>query len=235
MSGRKVNTHICNFSTFWNHFMQILESAWTLHFKLLASFKLQMSKIFPLGGLLQLEVTKALKTNYHSTSTTTFCSITWHLIAEPEYHCNQFCMLIHCSAGIGNVVHLIWLSGGFSWYFLFLPNQNLHSFQSCNTVQIDWELGLREGLGNYKTFLFSYCNLCSLPPLWNYIEVTHCMSRSSLEAFSKEIWKSFMNTLIPIKNLISSVLILCTFSNFCIKIIMFTYLQLMNKGKFDNS
>ena len=117
----------------------------------------------------------------------------------------------------------------------FLPNQNLHSFQSCNTVQIDWELGLREGLGNYKTFLFSYCNLCSLPPLWNYIEVTHCMSRSSLEAFSKEIWKSFMNTLIPIKNLISSVLILCTFSNFCIKIIMFTYLQLMNKGKFDNS
>ena len=134
MSGRKVNTHICNFSTFWNHFMQILESAWTLHFKLLASFKLQMSKIFPLGGLLQLEVTKALKTNYHSTSTTTNCSITWHLIAEPEYHCNQFCMLIHCSAGIGNVVHLIWLSGGFSWYFISAKSKlaQLSELQHCS-------------------------------------------------------------------------------------------------------
>ena len=35
------------------------------------------------GGLLQLKVRKALRTNYHST-TATNCSITWHLIADPE-------------------------------------------------------------------------------------------------------------------------------------------------------
>ena len=51
--------------------------------------------------------------------------------------------------------------------------------------------------------------------------LAHCMSRSSFMAFANEIWRNcFMNTLTPINNFISSVMTLCIFSLFCIRIII---------------
>ena len=107
----------------------------------------KMSKIFPLGGQPQLKVEKALETNYHSTAAAK-CPLTWHLIAEPEQHCNQFLMIVHCIPNVRVVICIQFDFHEFLVTFDFcpMPNHKLAEQQ----LQIYWELEL------IKFLLFRY-------------------------------------------------------------------------------
>ena len=120
-----------------------------------------------------------------------------------------------------------------SLHISFLPNHKLAQLSELQHL-LRTRTRRRDSLNSkhcwkikkcFHVAIYICCRFNASPLELHWADSLHVKveSRGFCQRNMKKTYSSFMNTLISIYNFISSVMTLCTFSKFCIKMIMFTW------------